>query len=379
MERQIVHCDLDTFFVSVERLKNSALIGQPVIIGGHSPRSVVASCSYEARRYGVHSAMPMHTAKKLCPEAIIIAGNMDSYSHYSALVSSIISSKAPLVEKASIDEHYLDLSGMDKYLGAWQWTQELRQYIMKESGLPISFALANCKAVAKIATGQAKPCGALHIAQGTEKEFLAPLSIKKIPMIGEKTYQQLRLLGIHKIAQIQQLEAGALQRLLGQNGLSIWKKAQGIDDSPVVPFKTAKSKSKEHTYPQDISDKDQFKKTLLHMASSLAFELRNEGRMACSLSIKIRYANFETFSKQLKINPCANEKIFFEKAWGLLETLYNPQRSLRLIGLKLGDTLSGSYQADLFSNHITELNLTSAMDKIKKRFGNLAVMRAACL
>src|ERR1700744_3350385 len=236
MERQIVHCDLDTFFVSVERLQNSKLIGKPVLIGGSSDRGVVASCSYEARQYGVHSAMPMRLALQLCPEATLVRGDHDQYSYYSNMVTEIIEERTPLVEKASIDEHYLDITGMDKFFGCWQWTQELRQRIIHETGLPISFGLAANKTMSKIATGTAKPCGEKQVNNGMEKSFLAPLSVRKIPMVGEKTYIQLRNLGISKILTLQQMEVFTMKRVLGEKGITIWKKANGRDDSPVVPY-----------------------------------------------------------------------------------------------------------------------------------------------
>ncbi|HHH54631.1 MAG TPA: DNA polymerase IV, partial [Bacteroidetes bacterium] len=189
--RAILHMDLDTFFVSVERLQNSTFNDKPVIIGGMSNRGVVASCSYEARRFGVHSAMPMKMAKLLCPQAIFLRGDMDSYTKYSNLVTEVIKDSAPTYEKASIDEFYLDLTGMDKYFGCYKWSQELRSKVIKETGLPISTGLSINKLVSKIGTGEAKPNGALEVPQGQEKPFLAPLSVKKIPGIGKVTYKKL--------------------------------------------------------------------------------------------------------------------------------------------------------------------------------------------
>lgn len=379
MERHIVHCDLDTFFVSVERLLNSELAGKPILIGGSSDRGVVASCSYEARKFGIHSAMPMRLARQLCPEAILVRGDMDQYSKYSAMVTEVIEQNAPLVEKASIDEHYLDISGMDKYFGCWKWTQELRQTIMKETGLPISFGLSSNKTVSKIATGQAKPCGVLQVNHGNEKAFLAPLSIKKIPMVGEKTYQQLRNLGVHKIQTLQQLEAKTVKNVLGQNGVIIWRKANGIDDTPVVPFREQKSMSKEHTYEQDTIDMKLLKKTIVQMIDQLAYELRTEGRLCTCLTLKIRYANFETFTKQIKVPLTSSDTLLTQKALLLFEKLYTRRMSIRLIGVKLSELVSGSYQTDLFNDAITDLNLMQAMDKIRNRFGNWSVMRTAAL
>src|SRR5210317_1256504 len=181
--RSIVHMDLDTFFVSCERLLDSRLNGKPVLIGGTSDRGVVASCSYEARRFGIHSAMPMRMAKQLCPEAVILRGNSGIYSKYSTMVTDIIKENVPLYEKSSIDEFYIDLSGMDKFFGSYKLASELRNKVIKETGLPISFGLSINKTVAKIATGEAKPNNKIRISKGTEKPFLAPLSIRKIPMV----------------------------------------------------------------------------------------------------------------------------------------------------------------------------------------------------
>jgi DNA polymerase-4 len=195
MERTVVHMDLDSFFVSVSRLQNSALIGKPVLVGGSSDRGVVASCSYEARQFGIHSAMPMKLARRLCPEALIIRGDYESYSNYSSIITEMIGEQVPVYEKSSIDEFYLDLSGMDKFFGCYKWATELRQKIQKETGLPISFGLSVNKTVSKVATGEAKPNGQMQINFGNEKQFLSPLSVSKIPMVGEKTAHLLRSMG----------------------------------------------------------------------------------------------------------------------------------------------------------------------------------------
>ena len=195
----IVHMDLDTFFVAVERLMNSKLVGKPVIVGGFSDRSVVSSCSYEARKFGVHSAMPMKMARMLCPDAIVVRGDMEQYTKYSGMVTDVIAESAPVYEKASIDEHYLDITGMDRFFGSMKWTHELRQRIISETGLPISLGLSVNKTVCKIATGEAKPNGELEIPVERVIPFLGPLSISKIPGIGEKTYRLLRSMGIATI------------------------------------------------------------------------------------------------------------------------------------------------------------------------------------
>src|SRR5690606_17253052 len=301
MERHVVHCDLDTFFVSVERLLNSALAGKPVLIGGSSDRGVVASCSYEARRFGIHSAMPMKLALRLCPEAVVVRGDHDLYSRYSHMVTQIIAERPPLVQKASLDEHYLDVAGMDRFFGCWQWTRELRQRIIHETGLPISFGLSVNKTVSKIATGQAKPCGELYVNSGTERTFLVPLSIRKIPMVCQKSYTLLRNMGISKIGTLQQMECFTMQRELGEDCVHIWKKANGLDDSPVLPFREQKSMSKETTFQQDTIDMEILRRTLIGMVDTLAFDLRSEQKLTSCITLKIRYSNFDTHTKQVQI------------------------------------------------------------------------------
>lgn len=375
MERHIVHCDLDTFFVSVERLMNSSLEGKPVLIGGGSDRGVVASCSYEARKFGIHSAMPMRMARQLCPEAILVRGDHDKYAEYSRVVTDIIAESAPIVEKASIDEHYLDLTGMDKYFGCWKWTQELRQRIIKETHLPISFGLSANKTVSKIATGFAKPCGEKQVDLGGEKTFLAPLSIKKIPMIGDKTFSKLRHMGIDKIETLQKMQPTVMERVLGANGIVIWKKANGLDDSPVVPYSERKSVSKENTFEADTIDMSLLKKHITTMVEELSFDLRKEGKLTACVTIKIRYSNFETYTKQLRIPYTCSQNILTEKALTLFEQLYSKRMLIRLIGVKFSDLMGGSYQIDLFNDAVTDINLSVAMDKIRNKYGLEFVQR----
>lgn len=369
MERHIVHCDLDTFFVSVERLERPELNGKPVLVGGSAGRGVVASCSYEARRFGVHSAMPMTQALRLCPEAILVRGDHDKYSRYSGMVTEIISEAAPLVEKASIDEHYLDLTGMDRYFGCWKWSRELRQRIIRETGLPISFGLSSGKTVSKIATGMAKPCGELYVLPGEEKAFLAPLPVRKIPGVGEKTMQQLSRVGIFKIEAIQKTTPAAMERMLGIHGLSLWKKANGIDESLVVPHGERKSLSKECTFSEDIADPATLQEYIKIMADELSFSLRREGRLCACVTLKMRYSNFETFTRQLSIPYSCSERVIAEKALELLQQAYKPGSQIRLIGVRLSDLVSGSYQIDLFNDVITDINLSRAMDGIRNKFG----------
>lgn len=379
MERTIVHCDLDTFFVSVERLLNNSLIGKPVLIGGGSDRGVVASCSYEARRFGVHAAMPMRLAKQLCPEAILVRGDHDEYSKYSNIVTEIIEGKVPVVEKTSIDEHYIDMTGMDRFFGTWKLTQELRQLIMKETGLPISFGLSANKTVSKIATGEAKPCGERKIDEGTERLFLAPLSIRKIPGIGEKIYPLLRNMGISHIATLQQMNEFTMRQVLGENGVSIWNKANGIDHNPVVPFHQQKSMSKETTFEQDTIDMDRLRKVMLGMIDELAFDLRKECKLTSCVTIKIRYSNFDTHTSQTKLPFTASDRVISEKVLQLFNKLYSRRMLIRLIGVKFSNLITGNYQADLFNDTTEDINLSKAMDKIRIRFGHNALLKGFAL
>lgn len=378
-ERHIVHCDLDTFFVSVERLNNSKLVGKPVLIGGSADRGVVASCSYEARQFGIHSAMPMRLARQLCPEAILVQGDHDQYSYYSNIVTGIIEEITPVVEKASIDEHYLDITGMDKFFGCWKWTQELRQKIMRETGLPISFGLSVNKTVSKIATGTAKPCGERQVGSGSEKMFLAPLPINKIPMVGEVTCKKLRDMGVSRIATLQQMEVFTMQRVLGENGVTIWRKANGLDDSPVVPYHEQKSMSKERTFQQDTIDMEFLRRVLYSLIDELAFDLRKDGKLTSCVTLKIRYSNFDTHTKQLKIPYTSSERVLAERVFELFKKLYSRRMLIRLIGVKLSGLIAGSYQVDMFNDSLRDVSLSGAMDKIRLKCGYDKITRGICL
>lgn len=379
MERHIVHCDLDTFFVSVERLINSDLMGKPVLIGGSGDRGVVASCSYEARQFGVHSAMPMKLALRLCPQAIVVRGDQDLYSKYSRTVTQIIEEAAPIVEKASIDEHYLDISGMDKFFGCWKWTKELRTKIMKETGLPITFGLSSNKTVSKVATGEAKPCGESKVDTGLEKAFLAPLSIRKIPMVGRETYIKLCNMGISKIETLQQMQVDTMRQVLGENGVTIWKKANGEDSSLVVPFREQKSMSKETTFQTDTIDMDILRRTLVAMVDELAYELRAEQKLTGCITLKIRYSNFDTHNQQLTVPYTNSDRLITEKVSELFKKLYSRRMLIRLIGVKFSKLIQGAYQADLFNDTMEELSLMQAIDKIRNRFGVEYIKKGICL
>ncbi len=378
-DRTIVHLDLDTFFVSVERLNNSKLNGLPVIIGGTSDRGVVSTCSYEARAFGVHSAMPMRMAQRLCQDAIIIRGDMDNYSKYSRLVTEVIADKAPLYEKASIDEHYLDISGMDRFFGSYQWSHELRQKIIKETGLPISFGMSINKTVAKIATGESKPNGELYVKQDQVKPFMFPLSIRKIPMIGQKTYRLLRSMGIATIETLSLVPPEMMEQVLGKSGSVIWKKANGIDFTPVQSYSERKSISSERTFQKDTIDVTRLRLLIISMVEKLAFELRKKQKLTGCIAVKIRYSNFDTHTQQKKISYTSFDHILMDIATELFDKLYNRRMLIRLIGVKLNDLVYGVQQLNLFEDTPEMVNLYQAMDKVRNKFGKYAVQRASSL
>ncbi|MFK7813607.1 MAG: DNA polymerase IV [Maribacter sp.] len=379
MNKTILHLDLDTFFVSVERQINSELQGVPLLVGGTTDRGVVAACSYETRGYGVHSGMPMKMARELCPEAKVIKGNAGTYSTFSDNVTEIIKEAVPLFEKSSIDEFYADLSGMDRFFGSYKYASELRHKITKETGLPISFGLSINKVVSKVATNEAKPNNQLKIDFGFEKTFLAPLSVKKIPMVGDKTYQTLRNLGIRQVKTIQEMPMDVMQRVLGANGKVIWKRANGVDNTPVIPFHERKSISNERTFNRDTIDVVKLKGIIMAMTENLAYQLRRGEKLTACIAVKIRYSDFNTYSKQMRIPYTSADHILIPKIMGLFDTLYNKRMLVRLVGIRFSHLVSGNYQINLFDDTEEALNLYMAMDKVRNRFGDRAVIRASAI
>ena len=379
MERKILHLDLDTFFVSVERLMNPSLDGKPVIVGGMSDRGVVSTCSYEARKFGVHSAMPMRLARQLCSQAVFIRGDMELYSRYSRLVTEVIADSAPVYEKMSIDEHYLDLTGMDRFHDCRLWSHELRHRIIRETGLPISFGLSENKTVAKIATGQAKPNGELQVPIPYINDFLDPLPVRKIPMVGEKTCLLLRSMGVETIGTLRHLPPMALEQTFGKPGLVIWKKANGQDNSPVCPYQERKSISKERTFEQDTIDVATIRQCLSRMVESLGFDLRTQGKLTGCVTVKIRYANFDTHDRQQRIPYTAFDHLIQQTVNGIFDRLYNRRMMIRLIGVRLSDLVNGAPQLTLFDDQAELTQLYAALDKIKLRFGENAIHRSTTI
>ena len=379
MKKSILHLDLDTFFVSVERLLNSELLKKPVLVGGTGSRGVVAACSYETRKYGVRSGMAMKMAKQLCPQAIVIRGNAGTYMKYSNLITDIIRDSVPLFEKTSVDEFYVDLTGMDRFFGNYKFASELRKRIIKESGLPISFGLSQNKIVSKVATGEAKPNNQLKIDYGFEKAFLAPLPIRKIPMIGKAAAQTLIHLGIDRVKLIQEMPVEMLTSVMGKNGQTIWKRANGIDNTPVIPYCERKSISNERTFNLDTIDVQKLRDTLTAMADTLCYQLRLGNKMTGCVSVKIRYSDFQTYNKQIRIPYTSADHILLPVVMELFNKLYERRILVRLIGVKFSHLVGGHYQINLFDDNEKTLNLYKSLDHIRNRFGAGSVMKASML
>ncbi len=374
-QRIIAHFDLDAFFVSVECLGDTSLKGKPLLVGGRE-RGVVAACSYEARKFGIHSAMPMKTAMRLCPQAIVIKGNRGEYSKYSRIVTGIIADKAPLFEKASIDEFYLDLTGMDKYFNPFQWTIDLRQEIIDKTQLPISFGLASNKMIAKIATDAAKPNGYLHIPFGKEKEFLAPLAVNKIHGVGAHTWKALQELGITTIRELSERPVEFLEKRFGKYGADLWNKSQGLHFGEVTPYYEAKSISTESTFEENILDTARLLDELVHMTERVAYELRQDNKMAGCIAVKIRYPDFETTSRQSAIDYTFYDDELIPQAKELFHKLYRKGQPVRLMGVRLSELTEEAVQTNLFSNVERKTELYKAIDDVKNRFGKYSIMKA---
>jgi DNA polymerase-4 len=373
--RHIAHLDLDSFFVSVEILNNPSLKGKPVLVGGYE-RGVVAACSYEARKFGIHSAMPMRKALQLCPHAIVTNSSRGDYSKYSRMVTEIIASRVPLLEKASIDEFYVDLSGMDKFFGVSKYARELRQDIMKETGLPISCGLSSARFISKMATNEAKPNGFLEIPHGKEKEFLWPLGIEKINGVGKQTEQHLKSFGLYTIADIAATSLEQMEKYAGKWGESLWYKAQGIGSTEIVSDWEQKSMSHENTFDRDYSDVHFLHKELVRLTEKTAYSLREEEKLTGCVTVKIRYSDFETMSRQETVDYTALDDVLIAKVKDIFNKCYQKGRPVRLLGVRFSQMIPFTMQMSLFENNVEKLNLYKAVDDIKNQFGSKAVVKA---
>lgn len=375
--RTIAHFDLDSFYVSVERKHNPSLIGKPIAVGGSSDRGVIASCSYEARRFGVSSAMPVRVAKRLCPELQIVRGDMQRYSAESREVTSIIAGSVPLFEKSSIDEFYIDLTGMDRFFGCSQFTHELRSTITRKTKLCISFGLSSNKLVSKVATNEAKPNGYREVPHGCEKQFLGVLDIDKLPMIGRKTSERLRSMGVHTLGQLSNMSIEILTTLMGKNGAELWRRANGIDHTPVVAWHEQKSIGTENTFHTDTANEEFLLQELIRMNEQIAFELREKNRLTGCVTVKLRYENFETFTRQTVIPYTCADHLLLQHVRSLFEKLFDRRKRVRLVGVRFSHLVPGNYQIRLFDDTSESIRLYQAIDHVKHRFGEKKLVRAA--
>jgi DNA polymerase-4 len=374
----IAHFDLDSFFVSVEILNNPSLKGKPVLVGGYE-RGVVAACSYEARKFGIHSAMPMKKAMQLCPQAVVTMASRDQYSKYSRWVTDIIADKAPLFEKASIDEFYVDLSGMEKFFGASNYAQQLRKDIMDKTGLPISCGLSSARFISKMATNEAKPNGFLEIPHGREKDFLWPLAVEKINGVGKETEIKLKKLGFYKIEDLAKSTPEYLEKHLGKWGLGLWNKSQGIGSAEIITDWEQKSMSHENTFDKDYTDVEFLHKELVRLTEKTAYGLREDEKLTGCVTVKIRYSDFETTSRQEVIDYTALDDELIGKAKDIFNKSYQAGRPVRLIGVRFSQLIPFTMQMSLFDNKMEKLQLYKAVDDIKDRFGSKAVKKAVTI
>lgn len=378
-DRHIAHMDLDAFFVSVEQLRNPKLTGKPLLIGGSSDRGVVAACSYEARKFGIHSAMPMRTALRLCKEAIVIKSDFEAYSKYSHLVTDIIGDAVPVFEKASIDEFYIDLTGMDKFFGCRKFTEELKGKVLKESGLPVSYGLASNKLISKVATNEVKPNGQVEIPFGSEKKFLAPLSVMKIPGVGKETGYKLLKMGVETVKVLSEIPMQLLQNMMGKPGIDLWRKANGIDETPVIPYHEQKSISTENTFQQDTIDVELLQSQLVRMTEKIAFELRSQNKLTGCVTVKLRYSNFETYTKQSSIPYTGADHVLLKVVKELFTKLYEKRLLVRLIGVRFTNLVPGNYQVKLYEDTQEMISLFKAIDSVKKQFGEGMLVRGGAM
>ncbi|MFC5408251.1 DNA polymerase IV [Larkinella bovis] len=378
--RQVLHLDLDAFFVSVERLRQPQLVNKPVIVGGLSDRGVVAACSYEARVFGVRSAMPMRLARRLCPDALVIKGDHQSYSYYSKMVTDIITERAPVVEKSSIDEFYVDMTGMEKFVGCLKWSAELKKTIVQETGLSVSWGLSTNKTVSKVAANEAKPNGQLQVGPSRVQPFLAELDVAKLPGIGPSLAHTLRCMGVTRLGTLAQIPRRLLERTFGKTGLMLWDRANGIDPTPVWPHDRQKSMSKEITFQEDTTDVHFLHGILGRMVETLAYDLRQGGFCTGKVTVKIRYSDFQTLTRQITLPFTSSDHALTLAALTLFDRLYNRRLLIRLVGVSFAGLVRGTEQLSLFdavgdvvSDRLT--GLYQQTDRIRNKHGEDKIAR----
>ena len=381
--RTILHLDLDAFFVAVERLDNPALIGVPVIVGGRAEvRGVVAAASYEARKFGVHSAMPTAQALRLCPQVVLVSGHRGRYTEMSRKVMAILGDYTPLVEPISIDEAFLDVSGTEAHYGPpAQLAQTLQDRIERELRLSASLGVAANKLVAKIASDYRKPHGITVVPPGEEAAFLAPLPIRRLWGVGEVTARELAKLGVETIGDLAAFSADELRARFGVHGVGLWRAARGIDDSPVTPEHEEKSLSREETFAQDVGDPTLLRRELLRLSESVASRLRRHHLAARTIGLKLRYGDFTTLTRQATLaEPTDSGPVIYAQALALFEATWDRRRLVRLVGVGTSNLEQPARQIRLFEQEDQrQTQLDVALDRIRGRFGDAAIQRAALL
>jgi DNA polymerase-4 len=376
--RTIFHLDLDAFFVSVERILDPKLNGKPVIVGGdpNYGRGVVAACSYEARTYGLHSAMPIRTAYKLCPHGIYLHGHGDEYTRFSKTVKNILEQYAPLIEQASIDEFYLDMTGTQKMYGSmFGFATKLQKEIWDKIGLPISIGIGSNKTVAKIGSDCMKPKGITYIIPGMENEFLAPMPVETIPGVGKVMKQSLNSSGIYRIGDITKLPSDYFGTAFGKYGIDLWRKAHGEGTEYLTIQRTRKSISRETTFGNDVTSEEEIKNTLFNLTGKVAQSLRKRGWEAATVDIKLRYTDFQTLTRSKTIKPTDDDKVIFETAWDLIKKARTRRVGVRLIGVGITNFSPLNEQEYLFEDYVVKRKkMLRAVTKVRDKFGYESLM-----
>jgi DNA polymerase IV len=373
-KKYIAHLDLDCFFVSVERIKNPDLIGKPVIVGGSaSGRGVVASASYEARKFGIHSAMPSARAQRLCPHLIIVRGSHGEYGRISTKLYERMCELAPVVERASIDEMNMDFTGCDNlyHNDLPGFMETIQKLVLDEFALPCSIGLGSNKTIAKIAVNQVKPAGVVYVPHGTEAHYLAPLDISVIPGVGKKTEEYLRSKGFHKVADIQKKSEKEIQEILGKHGSWIYHVALGHGSDIIGEAWDAKSISREETFAKDITDRKELEKVIFELTEDVCRQLRSHGWKARTVTLKLRYSDFKTMTHAVSIEPTNDDAIVAKTARSLLHAADKRKLPIRLIGVRLTHfDEKEQIELPLFPSDKKKQDILHVVDKIRKKFGD---------
>jgi len=382
MARQIMHIDLDAFFVSVEQAENPELKGKPVVVGGRpDQRGVVASASYEARTFGLHAGMPLTTASRLCPQAIFIQGSFPKYRQASQRFMAILADFSPYLEPVGLDEAYLDVTGFESLYGSiHHMAVAIKKRIKDELGLCASIGIASCKVVTKVASELSKPDGLIEVAAGQEHSFLSPLPITRLPGIGKKTERILNGLGINTIAQLSTMPPSALKSHFGAFGEILWRYSRGIDDRKVAPPAEAKSISRETTFGKDTRDHSLLKATLRYLSERVGSQLRQQGKQARCVTLKLRYADFTTITRRHTLKQSSDsDQTIFNTGVGLLNQALSQQK-VRLIGIGVSNLTEPGRQLDMLSSSARRLEqLDKAIDRIRQKYGFTAIQTGRTL